>query len=137
MLIDTTFEDKLLDMEGVHWKPVARPDKEHVQMAFMRGSHTYNTAEMSRLIDATVEQAKELGISRNTVAKYCDGDTYPGQRSPYHRDAGVVTPDVIAFIQSCLQEDAQEPNRKQHHTARRIFERLVDELDSSTTPVLL
>lgn len=73
--------------------------------------------------------AKELGISRNTVAKYCDGDTYPGQRSPYHRDAGVVTPDVIAFIQSCLQEDAQEPNRKQHHTARRIFERLVDELD--------
>jgi predicted transcriptional regulator len=81
--------------------------------------------------------AKELGISRNTVAKYCDGDTYPGQRSPYHRDAGVVTPDVIAFIQSCLQEDAQEPNRKQHHTARRIFERLVDELDSSTTPVLL
>ena len=51
--------------------------------------------------------------------------------------AGVVTPDVIAFIQSCLQEDAQEPNRKQHHTARRIFERLVDELDSSTTPVLL
>lgn len=62
VLIDTAFEDQLLDMEGVHWKPVARPDKEHVQMAFMRGSHTYNTAEMSRLIDATVEQAKELGI---------------------------------------------------------------------------
>lgn len=66
VLIDTTFEDKLLDMEGVHWKPVARPDKEHVQMAFMRGSHTYNTAEMSRLIDATVEQAKELGIETLT-----------------------------------------------------------------------
>ena len=28
----------------------------------MRGSHTYDTAEMSRLIDATVDQAKELGI---------------------------------------------------------------------------
>lgn len=28
----------------------------------MRGSHTYDTAEMSRLIDAAVEQAKELGI---------------------------------------------------------------------------
>lgn len=28
----------------------------------MRGSHTYNTAEMSRLIDGTVSEAKELGI---------------------------------------------------------------------------
>lgn len=28
----------------------------------MRGSHTYSVAEMSRLIDGTVEQAKELGI---------------------------------------------------------------------------
>ena len=32
----------------------------------MRGSHTYNTAEMARLIDATVEQAKELGIETLT-----------------------------------------------------------------------
>lgn len=28
----------------------------------MRGSHTYDTAEMSRLIDGTVSEAKELGI---------------------------------------------------------------------------
>lgn len=28
----------------------------------MRGSHTYDTAEMSRLIDGTVEQAKDIGI---------------------------------------------------------------------------
>lgn len=28
----------------------------------MRGSHTYNTAEMSRLIDGTVSEAKLLGI---------------------------------------------------------------------------
>ena len=65
--------------------------------------------------------SKELGFSRNTIAKYCKGDTYPGKRTPYHRDAGVMTPEIIAFIQKCLQEDAQEPNRKQHHTARRIF----------------
>ena len=73
--------------------------------------------------------SKELGFSRNTIAKYCKGDTYPGKRTPYHRDAGVMTPEIIAFIQKCLQEDAQEPNRKQHHRARRIFERLVDEMD--------
>lgn len=28
----------------------------------MRGSHTYDSAEMARLIDGTVEEAKELGI---------------------------------------------------------------------------
>ena len=32
----------------------------------MRGSHTYNTAEMSRLIDGTVEEAKALGIETLT-----------------------------------------------------------------------
>ena len=32
----------------------------------MRGSHTYNTAEMSRLIDGTVEEAKALGIETIT-----------------------------------------------------------------------
>lgn len=32
----------------------------------MRGSHTYNTAEMSKLIDGTVSEAKELGIETMT-----------------------------------------------------------------------
>lgn len=32
----------------------------------MRGSHTYDTAEMSRLIDGTVEQAKDIGIETLT-----------------------------------------------------------------------
>ena len=32
----------------------------------MRGSHTYDTAEMSRLIDGTVEEAKALGIETLT-----------------------------------------------------------------------
>lgn len=32
----------------------------------MRGSHTYDTAEMSRLIDGTVEEAKALGIEALT-----------------------------------------------------------------------
>lgn len=59
------YEDKMLDMEGVHLKVVERPGIV-VKMAVMRGSHTYNTAEMSRLIDATVEEAKELGIETMT-----------------------------------------------------------------------
>lgn len=59
------YEDKILDMEGVHLKVVERPG-EMVKMAVMRGSHTYDTAEMSRLIDATVEEAKEWGIETMT-----------------------------------------------------------------------
>ena len=59
------YEDKMLDMEGVHLKVVERPGIV-VKMAVMRGSHTYNTAEMSRLIDATVEEAKEWGIETMT-----------------------------------------------------------------------
>lgn len=59
------YEDKILDMEGVHLKVVERPG-EMVKMAVMRGSHTYDTAEMSRLIDATVEEAKELKIETMT-----------------------------------------------------------------------
>ena len=36
--------------------------------------------------------AEKLGISRNTVAKYCEGNTYPGLRASYCRAASVMTP---------------------------------------------
>lgn len=71
--------------------------------------------------------ASQLGISRNTVAKYCKGDTYAGLRANYCRAASVMTPDVIQFIEQCFREDDLEPNKKQHHTARRIYDRLVAE----------
>ena len=35
----------------------------------MRGSHTYSTLEMSKLIDGTVSEAKELGIETLTPAE--------------------------------------------------------------------
>lgn len=63
--VNALFEDKMLDMEGVHLKVIERPG-DTVKMAFLRGSHTYNTAEMSRLIDAAVEEAKELGVETMT-----------------------------------------------------------------------
>ena len=72
--------------------------------------------------------AKKLGISRNTVHKYCDGSTYPGIRADYHRNSSIITPEVIQFIRQCLFEDAHESNKKQHHTAKRIYDRLTDEL---------
>lgn len=70
--------------------------------------------------------AAKLRISRNTVKKYWDGDRVPWERKDYSREACVLTGDVVAFVRQCLEEDARNP-RKQHHTAKRIYDRLVAE----------
>ena len=46
--------------------------------------------------------AKDLGISRKTVKKYCDGAAVPWEKVSRERDATVVTKEVVAFIESCL-----------------------------------
>ena len=51
--------------------------------------------------------AKQLGISRQTVKKYGEGDTVPGNRKEYDRLSGVVSPDILAFIESCFEADAE------------------------------
>ena len=59
------YEDKMLDFEGLHVKVIERhPDS--IRLGFLRGSHEYNTTEMSHLIDLTVEAAKALGIETMT-----------------------------------------------------------------------
>jgi transposase len=72
------------------------------------------------------EIARRLGISRNTVAKYCEGRQVPWKRKTYHRKPTVITPEVEEFIETCLKEDQEAP-KKQHHTAKRIYDRLVAE----------
>ena len=81
----------------------------------------YNDGESIRSI------ARKLGISRQTVKKYCRGDTHPDERKPYHRDSEVVTQEVIDFARACLEEDKKENLSKQWHTAKRIYDRLVFE----------
>lgn len=54
-------------IETLHLKPTSATrmmDNGRLYRVYlvMRGSHTYNTKEMSRLIDGTVFEAKELGI---------------------------------------------------------------------------
>lgn len=71
--------------------------------------------------------AASLQISRNTVKKYWDGDSVPWERKNYSREASVLTENVVAFVRRCLEEDTHSP-KKQHHTAKRIYNRLVDEL---------
>lgn len=71
--------------------------------------------------------AKTLGISRNTVSKYCEGAAVPWVRKTPERRSTVLTDDTIAFIQACLSEDEEEGLKKQKHTAKRIYDRLVEE----------
>ncbi len=71
--------------------------------------------------------AKRLGISRNTVKKYWDGETVAWERKPYTREPVVMTEEIVQFITECLDEDDREGIRKQRHTARRIYNRLVEE----------
>lgn len=73
------------------------------------------------------EAARLLGISRNTVKKYWKGGAVPWERQEYERAASVLTSEVQHFIEECFQEDEREHARKQHHTARRIYNRLVEE----------
>lgn len=74
------------------------------------------------------EIAKTIGISRNTVRKYYNGVQLPWVRKGISgRKPYVITQEVIDFIKGCLEHDEIENIKKQKHTARRIFDRLVDE----------
>ena len=71
--------------------------------------------------------ADELGIARNTVKRYCDGSSTPWDRKTPERDSTVLTKEVVDFIKKCLDEDEKEGLKKQRHTAKRIYDRLVSE----------
>ena len=71
--------------------------------------------------------AATLHISRNTVKKYWDGDSVPWERKDYSREPCVLTEDIVAFVKHCIEEDTRCKSRKQHHTAKRIYGRLVAE----------
>jgi transposase len=69
--------------------------------------------------------AKHFGISRDSVKKLLSFSVPPG----YSRTAVVRRPKLdgfISIIDQWLIED-QGRNRKQRHTAKRVFERLRDE----------
>lgn len=75
------------------------------------------------------EISRRLGVSRKTVKKYCEGSAVPWERNGCSgRTAYVITDDVIHFIEACLLEDEQEKIKKQRHTSKRIYDRLVEGL---------
>jgi transposase len=74
------------------------------------------------------EIARRLGISRNTVKRYFLGQNLPGERVKAEIKPQVITPTVIEFVKRCLEQD-KTANRKQRHTAKRIYDRLRHEKD--------
>ena len=72
--------------------------------------------------------AKELHCSRDTVRKYIGGETVPWDRKPGSGRRSVITDEVNHFIDACLAEDEAENLRKQKHTAKRIRDRIEEEL---------
>lgn len=72
--------------------------------------------------------ARKLRIHRKTVHKYMNGSVMPGERlNPPERAATVLTQEVKDFVAQCIEQDEQERTKKQHHTAKRIYDRLVSE----------
>jgi len=89
----------------------------------IRHMHEYDGCSQRKI-------AKTLGISRNTVKKYFEGEQVPWERQGVSgRHRYVITQDILDFIQECFIEDEKENIKKQSHTAKRIYDRLVDEID--------
>lgn len=69
--------------------------------------------------------ARKLGISRNTVKRYCEGENIPWESKP-RRYGRPVTGPVEEVVKEWLAKDKTAP-AKQRHTADRIYQRLVEE----------
>lgn len=62
-------EEYMAELETLHTKCVKVTEEKGKEVYFYRvyrGSHTYNTAEMAKLIDGTVEECKAQGIETAT-----------------------------------------------------------------------
>lgn len=69
--------------------------------------------------------AKTVGVSRTTVYKYAAKDDFSAQPKPKQTRSSKLDPYKPA-IDQWLDDDRKE-NPKQRHTAKRIFDRLVEE----------
>ena len=72
MIISVISKADLYEREDIHCIPVGYghvDGKEFTHWAVIKPSHEYNTEEMSKLIDGTVSEAKEMGIETLSPAE--------------------------------------------------------------------
>ena len=62
----TLSPEEVWNIDEYHFAPIDHDDSGNILYALMRGSHTYDTKEMTTLIHGTVEEAKQLGIETLT-----------------------------------------------------------------------
>ena len=75
------------------------------------------------------EIARRLSISRDTVAKYTNIEDFsPTPPTPTKRPGIKALDGLDVIINGWLEDDKKRP-RKQRHTGRRVFDRLVAEYD--------
>jgi transposase len=74
--------------------------------------------------------AEKYGVHRRTVRQAIESVVPPDRRSPVR--ATPVLNEVRSWIDGMLRQDLEAP-RKQRHTARRIFARLIDEHDAAVS----
>lgn len=71
--------------------------------------------------------ARQLGVSRDSVAKYAGREDFsPAVPTARRRPGGSVIAEFTGVVDEWLEEDLRRP-RKQRHTAKRVFDRLVAE----------
>ena len=62
---------RMMEQETLHCMPCGGKEENGIEVNFFRvyrGSHTYNTEEMSRLIDGAIQEAKDIGIPDAEIA---------------------------------------------------------------------
>ena len=74
------------------------------------------------------EIARKRGVHRRTVTQALASSTPPVRKRPA-RTSPKLTPAIKAFIDQVLESDRKAP-RKQRHTARRLWQRVVEERDA-------
>ena len=70
--------------------------------------------------------ARELGMSRRTVRRYVQSDG-PWEYTLQEPRPSPVSDEIEPVVREIIEGDVQVRNKKQRHTARRIYERLVEE----------
>lgn len=82
----------------------------------------YTSGESQRSI------VKRLGGIQANRQEVLRGSNNARRPKKYLRAPSAVTPEIEQFIRMCLDTDKKEELRKQGHTAKRIYDRLVTEM---------
>src|SRR5690554_4144991 len=73
------------------------------------------------------EIATRLGISRTTVARYCEGERLPGERQNKKPKRTPLQEVVEPFILECLAANEEIARKKDRMNGKIIWRRLVEE----------